>query len=143
MHSALAAVFEVDPGSGARCLIDLGLALASGDGILLVGPRLWVARNLPGQVSEVALRPGPASSTVVQVRSSPALRIATTWHARATGRSSPTRDSTSASRGRPTPKTRSCSANAERRLRGPADRCLRRRSRRRRAGRQRAVTPTP
>ena len=80
MHSGLAALFTVDPSSGETSSIDVGQAVPNGDGILLVGRRLWVVQNFLNQLIEVRLSGDLSSGSVTNTITSeePPLRIPTT-----------------------------------------------------------------
>ena len=78
MHSALAALFTVDPATGETSPIDVGQAVSNGDGILLVGRRLWVVQNFLNQVIEVRLSGDLSSGVVTDTITDPLLRIPTT-----------------------------------------------------------------
>jgi sugar lactone lactonase YvrE len=71
-------LFRIDPSSGATAQIDLGGAsLASGDGLLMQGHRLYVGRN-PNVVDVVRLRAGLRSGRVVDEITSPDFEVTTT-----------------------------------------------------------------
>jgi sugar lactone lactonase YvrE len=78
VHSTLAALFTVDPATGATTRIEVDQPLPAGDGILLDGPRVWVVQNFLNQVTEVRLSPDLSSGSVVSTITSPLLRIPTT-----------------------------------------------------------------
>ena len=80
MHSALEALFTVDPATGETSPIDVGQAVPNGDGILLVGRRRWVVQNFLNQVIEVRLSGDLSSGSVINTITSkdPLLRIPTT-----------------------------------------------------------------
>ena len=81
MHSALAALFTVDPETGATSPIDVGQTVPNGDGILLIGRRLWVVQNFLNQVIEVRLSGDLSSGSVINTITTedpPLLRIPTT-----------------------------------------------------------------
>jgi sugar lactone lactonase YvrE len=78
-HSALEALFVVDPGTGATQAVDLdGRTLPNADGILLDGRRLWVVQNFLNQVTEIATSRDLTHGTVVSVRTDPDFRVPTT-----------------------------------------------------------------
>ena len=67
-HSSLAALFTVDPRTGAsREIVLTGGSLVAGtpDGILLDGDTLWVVQNFANQVAEIRLSPDLSSGQVV------------------------------------------------------------------------------
>jgi sugar lactone lactonase YvrE len=69
-HSALGALFTVDPRSGASRSIELtagSLVPGTPDGILLDGRTVWVVENFANQVAEVQLSPDLSSGHVVSV----------------------------------------------------------------------------
>ncbi len=79
VHSALGALFRVDPGSGDAKLIDLGGATAeAGDGLLLRGDTLFVVQNQLNQISVIDLDRRFTSGEVKQVITDSRLDIPTT-----------------------------------------------------------------
>ena len=80
MHSALEALFTVDPATGETSPIDVGQTVPNGDGLLLIGRRLWVVQNFLNQVIEVRLSGDLSSGSVINTITSddPSLRIPTT-----------------------------------------------------------------
>ena len=78
VHSALGALFTVDPDTGSTTSIDVGQPLPNGDGILLSGRRLWVVQNFLNQVREIRLAPDLSSGTVTATVTDDLLRIPTT-----------------------------------------------------------------
>ena len=79
VNSTKGTLYTVDPSSGESQLIDLGRdSVASGDGILLDGKRLWVVQNSLNQVAEVRLAPDHSSGEVVSITTNDSFRIPTT-----------------------------------------------------------------
>ncbi len=79
VNSALGALYNVDPQTGDSTLIDLGGAdAANGDGLVLVGRRLYVVQNFQNRISEFWLSPDGSSAAVVDSISSPDFDIPTT-----------------------------------------------------------------
>lgn len=79
VHSALGALYRVDPASGAATRIDLGDAtLTNGDGILLHGATLYVVQNRLNQIAVVRLSRDLAAGTVIETITHPAFNVPTT-----------------------------------------------------------------
>lgn len=76
-HSANAALYLVDPASGASTAIE-GLSLPNVDGIVLRGHRLWAVQNFSNQVSAVRLAADLGSGVVEHVITSPDFQTPTT-----------------------------------------------------------------
>ena len=78
-HTALGALFTVDPATGASALIDVdGLIPGTLDGQLLAGRQLWVVENFANTLVRVTLSPDLASGTITSVIQSPLFRVPTT-----------------------------------------------------------------
>ncbi|MDQ4134464.1 MAG: superoxide dismutase [Actinomycetota bacterium] len=73
-------LYRIDPATGFATVIDLGgVTLANGDGILLIGNRLYVVQNRLNQVAVVHLDPRTfASGRVVGTLTSPNFDVPTT-----------------------------------------------------------------
>jgi streptogramin lyase len=79
VSSAQAALYRVDPQTGAARLIDLGgSSVPNGDGILLHGKRLYVVQNFLNQIAVVRLDANLLSGTIERTITSPNFRIPTT-----------------------------------------------------------------
>lgn len=79
INSTAGQLYLVDKDSGEALPIDLGgESLASGDGLLLEGPNLYVVQNFFNQIAVVALDPDFTSGTVTNTLTSPDFRIPTT-----------------------------------------------------------------
>jgi hypothetical protein len=79
VNTALGTLYNVDPATGLATLIDLdGASVPNGDGLLLVGRRLFVVQNFLNQVGVVRLDSGFASGEIVQVLTDPDFDIPTT-----------------------------------------------------------------
>ena len=78
-HTALGALFTVDPATGASAPIDVaGLVPGTLDGQLLAGRQLWVVENFANTLVRVTLSPDLASGTITSVIQSPLFRVPTT-----------------------------------------------------------------
>lgn len=78
-HSALGALFTVDPATGASAPIAVdGLIPQTQDGLLLVGKDLWVVENFANTIVRVTLSPDLASGTITSTITSPLFRVPTT-----------------------------------------------------------------
>jgi hypothetical protein len=78
-HSALGALFTVDPTTGASAAIDVeGLIPGTPDGLLLAGRDLWVVENFANTLVRVTLSPDLSSGTITSVITSPLFRVPTT-----------------------------------------------------------------
>lgn len=75
-HTANAAIYTVDPVSGASA--DVGLQVPFVDGIVLEGPRLWVVQNFINQVTRWRLSPDLTSGTLEKTITSPLFQVPTT-----------------------------------------------------------------
>lgn len=65
MHSGAEELHRVDPASGATTVVDVGLPLTAGDGLLLDGRRhLTVVQNQENMITSIALSPDLATGTV-------------------------------------------------------------------------------
>lgn len=68
VHSSLGELYLVDPQTGVATLIDLGGANAnSGDGLVLVGRKLFVVQNFFNQIAEFHLNRNYTSATLRQI----------------------------------------------------------------------------
>ena len=76
-HSGLGALFTVDPETGFSALIQ-GVAVASVDGILLEGGRLYAVQNFLNQVAQVDLAPDLSSGEVEEVITNSNFQVPTT-----------------------------------------------------------------
>lgn len=78
-HTALGALFTVNPATGASATIDVdGLIPGTLDGLLLAGRKLWVVENFANTLVRVTLSPALSSGTITAVISSPLFRVPTT-----------------------------------------------------------------
>jgi hypothetical protein len=78
-HSALGALFTVNPRTGASAAIEVdGLIPGTPDGLLLAGRNLWVVENFANLLVRVTLSPDLASGTITSTISSPLFRVPTT-----------------------------------------------------------------
>jgi hypothetical protein len=78
-HTALGALFTVDPATGASAAIVVdGLTPLTQDGLLLVGRKLWVVENFANRLVRVTLSPDLASGTITSTIASPLFRVPTT-----------------------------------------------------------------
>lgn len=79
VHSSLGIIYRVDPDTGNATEIDLGGESAgNGDGLLLVGRKLYVVRNFINQVSEFRLNHDYSAATLTKVITSDNFDIPTT-----------------------------------------------------------------
>jgi hypothetical protein len=78
-HSALGALFTVDPLTGESTAIDVdGLIAGTLDGLLLHGRDLWVVENFPNTLARVSLSPDLSSGEITATITSPLFRVPTT-----------------------------------------------------------------
>ncbi|MDT4923617.1 MAG: hypothetical protein QOG01_1330 [Pseudonocardiales bacterium] len=78
-HSALGALFTIDPATGASERIDVdGLVPGTPDGLLLAGRDVWVVENFANTLLRVRLSPDRSSGTVTSTISSPLFHVPTT-----------------------------------------------------------------
>ncbi len=79
VHSALGALYRIDPRTGTASEIDLGGAtVRTGDGIELHGRTLYVVQNFLNQVTVVSLHPRLLDGEVTDVIRSESFRVPTT-----------------------------------------------------------------
>ncbi|WP_029214708.1 hypothetical protein [Kallotenue papyrolyticum] len=79
VHSALGALYRVDPASGVATRIDLGGAtLTNGDGILLHGKTLYVVQNRLNQIAVVRLSRDLGAGQLVTTITHPNFNVPTT-----------------------------------------------------------------
>lgn len=64
VNSVFNAVYRVDPETGVATPIDLGEALPSGDGLLLIGKTLYVVQNQLNQIGVISLSPDLGAGSV-------------------------------------------------------------------------------
>lgn len=76
-HSANAAIYTVDPTTGASAVI-AGVTVPNADGIILNGRDLWVVQNFDNKVTRWRLSPDLSSGTLVKTITSPLFQIPTT-----------------------------------------------------------------
>jgi sugar lactone lactonase YvrE len=76
-HSANAALYTVNPETGASALI-AGVSVPNVDGIVLRGHRLWAVQNFSNQVSRIKLNAAMTSGTVEKVITSKLFQVPTT-----------------------------------------------------------------
>lgn len=76
-HSANAAIYTVDPETGASAVV-AGVDVPSADGIVLSGRNLWVVQNFENKVTRWRLSPDLSSGTLVKTITSPLFQIPTT-----------------------------------------------------------------
>lgn len=76
-HSANAAIYTVDPTTGASAVI-AGVTVPNADGIILSGRDLWVVQNFDNKVTRWRLSPDLSSGTLVKTITSPLFQIPTT-----------------------------------------------------------------
>ena len=76
-HSANAALYTVDPTTGASALIE-GVSVPNVDGIVLQGLRLWAVQNFSNQISAIRLTGDLSSGQLEKVITSSAFQIPTT-----------------------------------------------------------------
>jgi hypothetical protein len=78
-HTALGALFTVDPETGASAAIDVaGLIPGTLDGLLLAGRDLWAVENFANMVVRVRLSPDLSAGAIASVVTSPLFRVPTT-----------------------------------------------------------------
>ena len=78
-HTALGALFTVNPATGASATIDVdGLIPGTLDGLLLAGRKLWVVENFANTLVRVTLSPDLTSGTITSVITNPLFRVPTT-----------------------------------------------------------------
>jgi len=78
-HTALGALFTVDPATGASEPIEVaGLIPSTPDGLLMDGNSLWVVENFANTLVRVALSPDLSSGEIISVITSPLFRVPTT-----------------------------------------------------------------
>ena len=78
-HTALGALFTVDPETGASAAIDVdGIAPGTPDGLLLEGRDLWVVENFANTIVRVRLDKDLTSGTIVESRTGPQFHVPTT-----------------------------------------------------------------
>ena len=78
-HSALGALFTVDPLTGESTAIDVdGLIAGTLDGLLLHGHGLWVVENFPNTLARVSLSCDLSSGEITATITSPLFRVPTT-----------------------------------------------------------------
>jgi sugar lactone lactonase YvrE len=75
-HTANAAIYAVDPVSGASA--DVGVQVPFVDGIVLEGPHLWVVQNFINQVTRWQLSPDLTSGALEKTITSPLFHVPTT-----------------------------------------------------------------
>lgn len=79
VNSYFGELYQVDPHSGEASLIDLGGgSVASGDGLVLQGSKLYVVQNFLNQIAVVELNQALSSGEVTGYLTSPYFRIPTT-----------------------------------------------------------------
>lgn len=76
-HSGNAALYTVDPDSGASAAI-AGISVPDVDGLELSGKNLWAVQNFSNQITRIRLNDDLTSGTVVKVITSDAFQIPTT-----------------------------------------------------------------
>ncbi|MGH3859051.1 hypothetical protein [Actinokineospora sp.] len=76
-HTANAAIYTVDPETGAGAVV-AGVDVPNADGIVLNGRDLWVVQNFQNQVTRWRLSPDLSSGTLVKTITSPLFQIPTT-----------------------------------------------------------------
>jgi hypothetical protein len=78
-HTALGALFTVDPATGASASIAVsGIVPGTPDGLLLAGRRLWVVENFANTLVRVSLSPDLSRGTIDSVITTPAFHVPTT-----------------------------------------------------------------
>jgi hypothetical protein len=78
-HTALGALFSVDPLTGESTAIDVdGLIAGTLDGLLLHGHDLWVVENFPNTLARVSLSSDLSSGEITATITSPLFRVPTT-----------------------------------------------------------------
>lgn len=79
VHSSLGVLYFVDPDTGDATEIDLdGQSVAAGDGLLLIGHRLYVVRNQLNQIVEFKMSGDYLSGQLVEVITDPDFDVPTT-----------------------------------------------------------------
>ena len=78
VNSSAAAVYTVNPATGAASQIDVGGALPAGDGLVLAGKTLYVVQNQLNQIAVVSLTPDLTSGVVGGPITNPAFDVPTT-----------------------------------------------------------------
>ncbi|HSJ31866.1 MAG TPA: hypothetical protein VK933_10565 [Longimicrobiales bacterium] len=79
VNTATGALYRVDPRTGAATSIDLaGGSLEGGDGMLLLGHRLYVVQGYLNRIAEVQLSPDVGHGTIARVLTSPYLQFPAT-----------------------------------------------------------------
>ena len=79
MNSSEAALFRVDPGTGVAARVDLGgVPMTNGDGLLLVGSRLYVVQNRLNRVAVIELDRQGTSGAVTGYLTSDDFNVPTT-----------------------------------------------------------------
>lgn len=79
VNSAEGALYRVDPVTGLATLIDLdGGSVSAGDGILLLGSKLYVVQNALNQIAVVKLNSDLSAGRIVDTLTSPNFRVPTT-----------------------------------------------------------------
>jgi sugar lactone lactonase YvrE len=76
-HSANAAIYTVDPETGASAVVS-GVNVPNADGIVLSGLDLWVVQNFDNKVTRWRLSPDLSSGTLVKTITDPLFQIPTT-----------------------------------------------------------------
>ena len=76
-HSANAALYTVDPGTGASALVE-GVSVPNVDGIVLQSRRLWAVQNFSNQISAIRLSSDLSSGQLEKVITSSEFQIPTT-----------------------------------------------------------------
>jgi hypothetical protein len=78
-HTALGALFTIDPATGASEQIEVdGLVAGTPDGLLLSGRNVWVVENFANTLVRVTLSRDRSSGTITSTISSPLFRVPTT-----------------------------------------------------------------
>jgi|Tabmets5t2r1_1033131.scaffolds.fasta_scaffold05300_2 hypothetical protein len=78
-HTALGALFTVDPATGESTAIAVdGLIAGTLDGLLLQGRDLWVVENFANTLARVSLSPDLSSGEITATITSPLFRVPTT-----------------------------------------------------------------
>ena len=79
VNTATGALYRVDPGTGAATSLEVtGGSLDGGDGMLLLGHRLYVVQGHLNQITEVQLSPDFGNGTIVRALTSPDLQFPST-----------------------------------------------------------------
>jgi sugar lactone lactonase YvrE len=76
-HSANAALYTVDPGTGASALVE-GVNVPNVDGIVLRGQRLWAVQNFINQISAIRLGSDLSSGRIEKVITSSEFQVPST-----------------------------------------------------------------